>query len=1135
MLNVSSAFKQALADDWRNYIFSATITLKDNTVLSVTKADLTASGNTVEDGLCTDTAFGALGACPIGSCTLTLNNTDGTYSNYDFTGARVVLTLGLIYTVGTTETTETIQRGVYFVDEPKYTATSVALYCLDNMYRLDYPYDSNLVYPATLATIVNDICTKFNLTLATQNFPQKDFIVDISPVDGTVTYREVLSWCAEIAGCWVRCNTVGSIVFGWYNQQVLEDYYDDGDTSGMIDLHSISEQDIGLDDIIITGVTMSIETTTTRQATTVVGTTTVTYNETVPTTTTYTYGTADYAVQLNARNKFITTTNAQSIVDRIGAQITGIRYRRAVVSHLSLPYIQAGDIALLTDRKGNEYVMLLTRTLFTVGSYQQTASAGQTVLRNVSTQYSNLVKEHSAARQEVFKETQSREKAIAELGARIVESASGLYTTQVESPVGSGSYIYYCHNKPVLAESDIQIQISTIGVTVTANGTDPNPTWYGLTVDGELIASILNTRGVNADWINTGQLRVTKTVGSTEVEMLFVDCDTGTVRISDQVPAIDDARKVATNYLTYDANTGLDVGYNGTSAKTRITGGGVEIFDANNESSAQFGTDVRIGKSDNAHILFDEDTQTFFDKDQVEIGKLGVQDDAIMDITNKILTVQKEQSTNIITLNPAPILQTTSTEYLVYDNVTYYPLFDLYAYVDSIQDPTEYVTYAGGSKIYMSEDGDIILKSSADPNNPTFDLYDDGDVWSTISSVVSVEYDNADSELTVTVTPQTSGTYYYFFFVKYVAEDKAPYFKFGPEDSTHTSGYDYMGAMSFASGQNTWASGMFSHAFNRDTLATGKYQTVIGTNNKPSEWFAFIIGNGTRGNELDEIPESRSNAFTVNWAGGINAGINNQENGTLTPDHDDIQYADVQNLIGKGLALLRDVTDAYELSSCNYTIIGQYNKTAVDSNYYAIDNSPIFVIGGGDNDTTRSNIIEVYLKNIVLHKPLTASNGISFPNSTAASSLSNPDYFITMDSFSDGGRLHYTRTVDLFPSVSVKQTSGDVNVSSGTDTTLCNTGSLAVGTYLFTIKANFAANGSGRRVAYIAKSSTSSAPNRYTRVQYAPAPSGATEVSFSYIAQITSAETWYLRVYQNSGSTLACGGGIQIIRISPTH
>lgn len=79
--------------------------------------------------------------------------------------------------------------------------------------------------------------------------------------------------------------------------------------------------------------------------------------------------------------------------------------------------------------------------------------------------------------------------------------------------------------------------------------------------------------------------------------------------------AAEAASKVATNYLDFNEQTGLDVGYSGTQAKTRISGDGVEIFDAQGVSMQEISSRteevngqsvqvpfVRTGYTDQGHV-----------------------------------------------------------------------------------------------------------------------------------------------------------------------------------------------------------------------------------------------------------------------------------------------------------------------------------------------------------------------------------------------------------------------------------------------------------------------------------------------------------------------------------------------------
>lgn len=68
----------------------------------------------------------------------------------------------------------------------------------------------------------------------------------------------------------------------------------------------------------------------------------------------------------------------------------------------------------------------------------------------------------------------------------------------------------------------------------------------------------------------------------------------------------EEAAKVATNYLTFDQTNGLDVGYQGTNAKTRINGSGVEIFDESGTSMTKVQSGkMRIGESNKTRAEID--------------------------------------------------------------------------------------------------------------------------------------------------------------------------------------------------------------------------------------------------------------------------------------------------------------------------------------------------------------------------------------------------------------------------------------------------------------------------------------------------------------------------------------------------
>lgn len=500
MINVSSAFRETLANDNRAYIERAVITLEDGTVLELGNEQLWGGGYEVDDAVSSDSSFSALGSAIVNSATLVINNIYDDFTEYVFENAQAVLYIGLELDGNV----ESFRKGTYIVDGTKYNGSIITLSLLDNMYFFDRPYsDSTLTYPASCDTIIRDVCTICGVNLATTTFPNRDTVIAERPTDEAITFREVIAYVAQICGCYARCNTSGALELKWFDTASLEDQ-----TANVYHIDSIYSSDVSMDDVVITGVR-------------------ATYNVTIDDkeeTLTYLTGTEGYVIEID-KNPMITGLTAQDIVDRLGTQLIGLRFRKANVTHSSDPTLEAGDVAILDDRKGNSYPILITRTKFKVGSAQNTVCGAETPARKSAARYSEETKNYVELRKKINYQKDAFDAAIEDLSERI-DAADGMFTTQETTP--GGGTITYLHNKPLLSESDIQIMISSVGVTVTSNGTDPNPTWYGLTVDGTLISNILNTVGINASWINTGQLVIRK---NGQVAF-FADVDTGTVRIS---------------------------------------------------------------------------------------------------------------------------------------------------------------------------------------------------------------------------------------------------------------------------------------------------------------------------------------------------------------------------------------------------------------------------------------------------------------------------------------------------------------------------------------------------------------------------------------------------------------------------
>lgn len=574
----------------------------------------------------------------------------------------------------------------------------------------------------------------------------------------------------------------------------------------------------------------------------------------------------------------------------------------------------------------------------------------------------------------------------------------------------------------------------------------------------------------------------------------------------------------------------------GVRYRTDLKGAGMTINRLNTdgtetEMSKFTATGVQIGDNRSSHTLLTADQQLFYNKKNTMIGAIGTHYDGLVktDAEVKIYSIPpgNDDYEVRVPLGGVPLDDTRS--YVTIDGENYYQLFYLTVYASSEEKPTSYTNLVGSEIIYHIPICEY-----------TIDLYSAG-LSSDPTGTLTVTYsESLPNMLTLRLRKTVTDSYYYHVFGIYMYKGTAPYYRFGMDDSEDDNSYESMGILSEAGGFNTYAPGLYAQAGNKDTVAAGNYQTVFGNRNEidQSSQYAFIVGNGTRERPetsvMPPVADKRRNAFAVDWAGGVVSGLGNEHGPTFNIDVTDLETEGVvQNLMGHGLKRHQSQGGA-GVAFADYMIVGNYNEPHVASS--ATDRPPIFSIGNGTSDSARSNALTVDGSgNMNLTGKFTPRGGISFPNSGAASQLASPDYFITMDSFGDGGALHYTRTSSIPDAIGLGEVSvhngSATNVSTATDTTLCNSGSLSAGTYIIKAVVQFAANTSGRRVIFLTKSSTGGNIDRYTLMQSAPSPSNTTYVELTYITTISSTTTYYLRAYQNSGSTLSCLGGIEYVKL----
>ena len=599
MINVSSEFKRLLYSGEGNFVVDATITLSNNTVLNVSNSRIMSNGLEIDDAVGDDNDFNCIGSTIVNGCELILYNNDEIYSNYDFINAKVSIVVKLMTSNGY----EPVQKGTYTVDAATFSDVSVTLTLLDNMCQFDRPYDSYGIYNAntTIYDVVLDACTECGVTPAPSmtNMPNKTFVVAGKPKDNT-TYREVIGWCAAIAGCFASCTTDGKLEFAWFDVDKFDldegtdggvfdshtPYYSTGDTlnggtfnpwndptntdgglftdrSGIHHISSLMSQNIGVDDVVITAVQIAYDVETDNKVETKYYPTTIANDK--------------YVISIDSI-PFINADNVASFYNTLSAKLIGLSFRTCNITQTHDPTIEAGDIAWLWDTKGEKHRVLITRTTFAVAGLQTIVCGAKTPARNSATQMTALAKANARSNRRLNEEKSIRQQLETNFN-NYVANASGLYLSEIAQS-GTSARIVYGHDKPLLTESTMVLKLSNGAISMTSNysGDDATTTWYGFQFDGTWLANVVSSVQLFFDHAHGGTLKLG---GSSNQNGLLEVYDSNNIKTG-----------------IFD-NNGISLNSSDNAYAIKLTKGNVQIYHNNNY----------IGLIGSGHYTTDENYQ----------------------------------------------------------------------------------------------------------------------------------------------------------------------------------------------------------------------------------------------------------------------------------------------------------------------------------------------------------------------------------------------------------------------------------------------------------------------------------------------------------------------------------------------
>ncbi|NCA32118.1 hypothetical protein [Adlercreutzia muris] len=518
MIGASEHFRQLSAED-PGIKLRAVLVLASGETVALAGEDIARGSASFVQSTSAAGSFD-IGAAIAGSLSLKLENQDGKFDALDFSGARILPSVGIELPSGGEEW---VRRGTYWVDQPSAYGGTISLTGADSMCKLDVPYDGvGTRYPATAGTVVRDLCSHCGVPLADARFAGHGTVFKTRPEGATC--RQVLSWAAQATCNWARMTNEGLLELDWYDPSAFdgEDWldgeeFDDGspyqsgsradggtfdsygsgatadggtfDNGKIVSIWAYSSATVMTDDVEITGirVTASDEVLADggagREGETALA------------------GAEGYVLDISG-NPLIAFGEAGAAAARIAGRAVGLRFRPFDASAIAGPLVEPGDACVVTDRKQNAHRSYITGVTYKLGAYAALSCSAEPPLRNGSGGGGAATRALKGALDAVRKERTARETALRQLNDELA-AAPGMYVTQKTE---GGGTTWYLHDKADLADSKIVWKVNAAGFGMSMDGGKTYA--YGLDKWGNAILNTIYAVGIDADYIDAGALRV---------------------------------------------------------------------------------------------------------------------------------------------------------------------------------------------------------------------------------------------------------------------------------------------------------------------------------------------------------------------------------------------------------------------------------------------------------------------------------------------------------------------------------------------------------------------------------------------------------------------------------------------------
>ena len=123
-----------------------------------------------------------------------------------------------------TLTPEWIRKGIFTAEEVTVDENYIKITAYDNLAKLDVPFsDSGITFPVTLGNLYQSVCAHCSVPYGNTDFSNSNLVITSgNDIDENTSCRDVLSYIAQLACCFVYADVNGTVKLGWYTDTSYE-------------------------------------------------------------------------------------------------------------------------------------------------------------------------------------------------------------------------------------------------------------------------------------------------------------------------------------------------------------------------------------------------------------------------------------------------------------------------------------------------------------------------------------------------------------------------------------------------------------------------------------------------------------------------------------------------------------------------------------------------------------------------------------------------------------------------------------------------------------------------------------------------------------------------------------------------